>query len=64
MQLRIKLLAQSKLDSITNINSQEMLDGEISSIEFHMVLQEVEKYCKLKDDNKNQAKNKIRQVTK
>ena len=46
----IKLLAQSKLDSIANIISQAMQDGDISPTEFHKVLQEVEKYCKLKAD--------------
>ena len=39
----IKLLAQSKLDSITNIISKSMQDGNISPAEFHKVLQEVEK---------------------
>ena len=43
----IKLLAQSKLDSIANIISQAMQDEVISFTEFHKVLQEVEKYCKL-----------------
>ena len=43
----IKLVAQSKLDSIANIISEAMQDGDISSIEFHKVLQVVEKYHKL-----------------
>ena len=43
----VKLLAQSKLDSIANIISQAMQDKVISFTEFHKVLQEVEKYCKL-----------------
>ena len=60
----IKLLAQSKLDSIANIISQAMQDGDISSIEFHIVLQKVEKYCKLKADVRNQAKAKVKQITK
>ena len=60
----IKLLAQSKLDSIANIISQAMQDGDISSIEFHKVLQEVEKYRKLKADIRNQTKAKVRQITK
>ena len=34
----IKLLAQSKLDSIANIISQEMQDEDISATEFHKVL--------------------------
>ena len=60
----IKLLAQSKLDSIADIISQAMHDGDISSIEFHKVLQEVEKYRKLKADIRNLAKAKIKQITK
>ena len=60
----IKRLAESKLDSITNIISQAMQDGDISPTEFHKALQEVEKYRKLKDDIKNQAKAKIKEITK
>ena len=60
----IKLLAQSKLDIIANIISQAMQDGYISSIEFHKVLQEVEKYRKFKADIRNQAKAKVKQITK
>ena len=60
----IKLLAQSKLHSIADIISQAMQDGYISSIEFHKVLQEVEKYRKLKADVRNQAKTKVRKITK
>ena len=60
----IKLLAQSKLGSIADIISQAMQTGDISSIEFHKVLQEVEKYRKLKADIRSQAKTKVRQITK
>ena len=56
----IKLFAQSKLDSIADIFSQAMKVRDISSIEFHKVLQEVEKYRKLKANIKNQAKTKVR----
>ena len=50
----IKLLAQSKLDSIANIISQAMQDRDISSTEFHKVLQEaLEKYRKPKADIRN-----------
>ena len=59
----VKLLAQSKLDSITDIIPQAMQDGDISSIEFHKVLQEVEKHRKLKADTRNQVKTKVRQIT-
>ena len=59
----IKLLAQSKLDSMANIISQAMQYGDISSTEFQKVLQEVEKYCKLKSNIRNQAKAKVKQIT-
>ena len=60
----INLFAQSKLDSITNIISQTMQDGHISPTEFYKVLQEVEKYLKLKADTRNQAKAKVKEITK
>ena len=41
-----------------------MQGGHISPTEFHKVLQEVEKYRKLKADIRNQAKAKIKQITK
>ena len=41
-----------------------MQDGDISPTEFHKVLQEVEKYCKLKADIRNQAKAKVKEITK
>ena len=55
----IKLLAQSKLDSIANIISKVK---QMESIEFHKVLQEVEKYRKLKADIRNLAKAKVKQI--
>ena len=60
----IKLLAQTKLDSISKIISQAMEDGDISPTEFHKVLQEVEKYRRLKADIRNQAKAKVKEITK
>ena len=41
-----------------------MQDGDISSIEYHKVLQEAEKYRKRKADIRNQAKAKVKQITK
>ena len=41
-----------------------MQEGDISPTEFHKVLQKVEKYRKLKADIRNQAKAKIKQITK
>ena len=41
-----------------------MQDGDISPTEFHKVLQEVEKYCKLKADIRYQTKAKAKHITK
>ena len=41
-----------------------MQERDISSIEFHKVLQEVEKYRTLKADIRNQTKAKVRQIRK
>ena len=58
------LLAQSELDSIADIISQAMQDGDISPTEFHKVLQEREKCRKLKADIRNRTKAKVKQVEK
>ena len=60
----IMLLAQSELDSIADLISQAMQDGDISPTEFHKVLQEREKYRKLKADIRNRTKAKVKQVEK
>ena len=60
----IKLLVQSKWDSIPNIISQAILDGDISPTQFHKVPQEVVKYRRLKADIRNQAKTKVKEITK
>ena len=49
-------------NSIANIISQAIQDGDISSIEFQKVLQEVEQYRKLKADIRNQTT--VKQTTK
>ena len=41
-----------------------MQDGDISPTEFHKVLQEVEKCRKLKTDIRDQAKTKVKEITK
>ena len=41
-----------------------MQDGDNSPTEFHKVLQEVEKYRKLKADIRDQAKTKVKEITK
>ena len=41
-----------------------MQDGDISPTEFQKALQEIQKYRKLKADIKNQAKGKVKEITK
>ena len=41
-----------------------MQDGDIFPNDFHKVLQEVEKYRKVKADIRNQAKAKVKEITK
>ena len=60
----IKLLAQSKLDSLSNIISQAMQDGGISPTEFCKLLQEEKKYRKRKTGIRNQARVKVKEITK
>ena len=60
----IMLHAQSKLDSIADIISQAMQDGDTYPTEFHKVLQEREKYHKFKADIRNQTKAKAKQIEK
>ena len=58
------LLVQSNLDSIADIISQTMQNGDISPVEFHKILQKREKYCKLKADIRNRTKVKVKQIEK
>ena len=60
----IKLLALGKLGSIANIISQAMQDGDVSPTEFHRILQEKEKYRKIKADVNNQAIAKLKKIMK
>ena len=41
-----------------------MQDGDISPTEFHKVLEDVEKYRKIKADIRNHTKAKVKQITK
>ena len=41
-----------------------MQDEDISPTEFHKVLHEVEKYHRIKADIRNQAKAKVKEITK
>ena len=49
---KIKAIADSKINSINNLISKALKDGQISDDEFNMVLCELEKYNDLKDKTK------------
>ena len=49
---------------MANIISQAIQDRDISPTVFHKVLQEVEKYRKLKADIRKEAKVKVKGITK
>ena len=53
---QIRLLAESKLDSISDVVSQAIQDGDISPDEYQRILKEIEHY--------RQIKQQIRQKTK
>ena len=60
----IRLLAQSKLDSISETISQAIQDENVSPTEFHKILQETENYCKLKANIRTRAKTKQAKLSK
>ena len=60
----IRLLAQSKLDSISEAISQAIQDENVSPTEFHKILQERENYRKLKADIRKRAKTKQAKLSK
>ena len=60
----IRLLAQSKLDSISGIISQAIQDENVSPTEFHNILQETENYRKLQADIRTRAKTKQAKLSK
>ena len=60
----IKLLDQSKLDSIANIISETMQCINLSCIDFHNALKKVEQYLKVNADIRKQGKTKVKHITK
>ena len=53
----IKTIAESKINSVKDIVSKSLQDGDISDIEFKMVLNEMENYLTLKKENKEKVTN-------
>ena len=58
----IRLLAQTKLYGISDAISQAIKYRKISPAEFHKLLQELEKYRKLKEEIRRENKAKLRQI--
>ena len=60
----IKTMAETKLNTIKDLISKALQDGQISEIEFKMVLNEMEKYSKLKQEIKESKNSEISEVEK
>ena len=55
---------ETKLNTIKDLISKALQDGQISEIEFKMVLNEMEKYSKLKQEIKESKNSEISEVEK
>ena len=60
---QIILLAQTKLESIQDIISKAVTDGNISDLEFERILSELDRYRTLKQEVRNKAKKKSESIT-
>ena len=61
---QINVLAQSKLNTISDHISKALNDNEISDEEFTLIISEVEKYYQLRDEIRHKIKTKIDNETK
>ena len=59
----IRLLAQTKLESIQDIISKAFTDGQVSDLEFERILSELERYRTLKQEVCHKAKKKTEAIT-
>ena len=60
---QIILLAQTKLESIQDMISKALTDGNISDLEFERILSELDRYRTLKQEVRNKAKKKSESIT-
>lgn len=60
----IKIVAESKLNSVKDIVSKALQDGQISETEFKTVLDEMEKYHDLKESIRQSKNSEISEVEK
>ena len=61
---QIKVLAESKLNTIVDHVSKGLQDNMISDEEFTLIISEVEKYYQLRDEIRSKTKSKIDNETK
>ena len=61
---QIMMLAQSKLNTISDHISKALQDNSISDEEFHLIVSELDKYNKMKEDIRSKVKTKIDDETK
>ena len=58
----IKILAQSKLDSISGLVSKAVEDAHISDKEYHTILAEVENYRAFKKEIRTKSKKEVEKI--
>ena len=58
--LKIKMLAMSKLDTISSHVSKALKDNYISDEEFNLIMEELNKYKAMKEDIRNNTKKKLK----
>ena len=58
--LKIKVLANAKLDTIASHISKAMMDNHISDDEFKLIMEELNKYKALKEEIRNNMKKKLK----
>ena len=61
---QIMMLAQAKLNTISDHISKALQDNSISDDEFHLIVSELDKYNKMKEDIRSKVKSKIDDETK
>ena len=58
--LKIKMLASAKLDTIASHISKALMDDHISDEEFKLIMEELNKYKAMKEENTKQYKEKAK----
>ena len=54
----VEFLAQTKLERISGVISKKIREENLFSAEFHKIMQNMEKYCKIKEEIRRKTKQK------